>query len=207
MHSRVHQHIKYWNLWKMTSTASLLRWGLCSIIRSLLRVKPDGLMLGGPPCGSYVFINRGTSKRSQWRHFGDCSLKYVRDANMILGLKKLFLWIVSHCMFFGVSDQCCVWYGAYVNEHVCMHDANRFSPGSCAAGCCWECWLRPDLCCGSQNNRGARWCPNPLTFALPPWRWIHASGAKVHCRDLSYERGFESLTLVKKFNFELIFNI
>lgn len=58
-------------------------YGFCSIIRKLLQVVPHGLMLGGPPCGSWVFINSGTSRRSRHRLFGDTKKAYVKDANTI----------------------------------------------------------------------------------------------------------------------------
>lgn len=58
-----------------------LRWGLCSIIKNVLKIQPYGLLVGGPPCGSWVFINKATSRRSPRRIFGDCSRSYVRSAN------------------------------------------------------------------------------------------------------------------------------
>ena len=61
-----------------------LRLGLCSIIKKLLKLVPLGMLIGGPPCSSWVFINRATSKRSTRRVFGNCALKYVRDANTTL---------------------------------------------------------------------------------------------------------------------------
>lgn len=45
----------------------------------------------GPPCGSYVFINRFTSGRSKWRPFGLASIRqYVRDANVKLSCACVF---------------------------------------------------------------------------------------------------------------------
>ena len=61
-----------------------LRLGLCSIIKKLLKLVPLGMLIGGPPCSSWVFINRATSRRSTRRVFGNCALKYVRDANTTL---------------------------------------------------------------------------------------------------------------------------
>ena len=65
----------------------LLREGFCTSIRKLLRVIPHGLLLGGPPCGPWVFINMGTSLRSRQRIFGDTSKTYVKNSNMKLGSK------------------------------------------------------------------------------------------------------------------------
>lgn len=58
-------------------------WGLCSIIKKVLKIMPYGILVGGPPCGSWVFINKATSRRSPRRIFGDCSRPYIRAANTI----------------------------------------------------------------------------------------------------------------------------
>ena len=60
------------------------RWGLCNIIRMVLRLVPHGLLVGGPPCGSWIYMNSGTSKRGKKRIFGDCRRLYVRNANKTL---------------------------------------------------------------------------------------------------------------------------
>lgn len=57
--------------------------GFLNILRLVLQIKPGGLLFGGPPCGSWVWINRATSKRSLFRIMGDASRQYVRDANSI----------------------------------------------------------------------------------------------------------------------------
>ncbi|CAL1161035.1 unnamed protein product [Cladocopium goreaui] len=57
--------------------------GFCQIIKKVLKIAPCGLLFGGPPCGSWVYINRATSKRQARRIFGDCSRLYVRHANTI----------------------------------------------------------------------------------------------------------------------------
>ena len=61
------------------------RLGLCCIVRSVLKLVPHGLLIGGPPCGSWTFINKGTSRRSWRRIFGNTQLKYIRDNNKNLG--------------------------------------------------------------------------------------------------------------------------
>ena len=60
------------------------RRGWFNILLKVLRLKPGGLLVGGPPCGSYVWINRATSCRSQTRSMGDCTKAYVRNANTCL---------------------------------------------------------------------------------------------------------------------------
>ena len=52
-------------------------------IRLVLRLEEDGLMSAGLPCTSYVWINKGTHQRCLERPLGDCSLEYVRQANVL----------------------------------------------------------------------------------------------------------------------------
>ena len=66
------------------ANVALPRTGFCRLVLLVLRLVPQGLLMGGPPCGSYVFINRSTSRRSRARPFGDCRKQYVRDANACL---------------------------------------------------------------------------------------------------------------------------
>ena len=53
-------------------------------MRLVLRLTPRGFLVGGPPCGSWVFINRSTSKRSRTRIFGNLKHQYVQDSNVTL---------------------------------------------------------------------------------------------------------------------------
>ena len=62
-----------------------VRSGFAAAISGVLRVKPDGLVFLGPPCGSFVYINRATSKRSRERPYGDESRAYVEEASLTLG--------------------------------------------------------------------------------------------------------------------------
>lgn len=39
--------------------------GFLSIFKMVLKLKPNALMVGGPPCGSWVWMNRSTSKRTR----------------------------------------------------------------------------------------------------------------------------------------------
>ena len=59
----------------------LPRQGWLRILLMVLQLKPGALLIGGPPCGSFVWINRSTSKRSKTRLLGTSALSYVRDAN------------------------------------------------------------------------------------------------------------------------------
>ena len=58
-----------------------LRVGFLRCILLVLRVREGGLVVGGPPCSSFVFINTGTSRRSRKKVLGRETLQYVADAN------------------------------------------------------------------------------------------------------------------------------
>ena len=71
-----------------------LRQGYLRAILLCLKLKEGSLLSCGPPCGSYVFINRATSGRSKWRPFGLASIRqYVREANVKLSCKCYFICI------------------------------------------------------------------------------------------------------------------
>lgn len=57
-----------------------LRTGFRKILTMVLSLKEKGLLVGGPPCGSWIWINRSTRKRNKNNIFGT-TLKYVQDAN------------------------------------------------------------------------------------------------------------------------------
>lgn len=72
-----------------------LRQGYLRAILLCLKLKEGSLLSCGPPCGSYVFINRATSGRSKWRPFGLASIRqYVREANVKLSCKCCFICIL-----------------------------------------------------------------------------------------------------------------
>lgn len=66
----------------------------------VLKGKVGSIVMAGPPCSSYVFLNMGTSKRSQSQPFGDTARKYVRAANTILvgSLIKRAIWSCKHAV-------------------------------------------------------------------------------------------------------------
>lgn len=61
------------------------RSGLLTAVQQILRVREDGLIHGGPPCSSFTWLNRGTSKRCTEQPSGDVSQPSVRQANMTPG--------------------------------------------------------------------------------------------------------------------------
>lgn len=54
-------------------------------VQYVLRLVEDGLLHGGPPCGTYVWVNRGTSGRSKSAPDGFSHVESVKIANLILG--------------------------------------------------------------------------------------------------------------------------
>ena len=62
-----------------------LREGFLASIQSILRLREGGLATAGPPCGSFIFLNMGTSLRSKARPFGG-PWAYVKRANQPLVL-------------------------------------------------------------------------------------------------------------------------
>ena len=61
-----------------------LRGGFLRSIQLLLRLERGGLATAGPPCGSFIFLNMGTSGRSKARPLGG-KYQYVKQANTNLG--------------------------------------------------------------------------------------------------------------------------
>ncbi|CAK9104776.1 WD_REPEATS_REGION domain-containing protein [Durusdinium trenchii] len=49
----------------------------------VLRLKRRGLLVGGPPCNSWIFINAATHGRRKDNIFGNTNRKYVSDATAI----------------------------------------------------------------------------------------------------------------------------
>ena len=56
------------------------------MLKMVLKLKVKGLLVGGPPCGSWIWVNRATSQRTRQRIFGNTSRGYVKDANTNLCL-------------------------------------------------------------------------------------------------------------------------
>ena len=62
-----------------------VRPGFVRAVTLALRVKEDGLYMGGPPCGPWVFMNSGTHRRRLDNIWGDLSSNYVRSSNTFPG--------------------------------------------------------------------------------------------------------------------------
>ena len=66
-----------------------LRSGFTRAILGTLRVRVDGLLTLGPPCGSFVYLNRATSGRSRDRPLGYEDRPYVEMASLCFVLQSL----------------------------------------------------------------------------------------------------------------------
>ena len=62
----------------------LLRTGFIRGVQYTLRLVEDALLHGGPPCGTYVWVNRATRKRSGECPDGDFGVASVANANLLL---------------------------------------------------------------------------------------------------------------------------
>ena len=50
----------------------------------VLRLRQDGLLAAGLPCGSWTFMNRATSGRCKNNIWGTERYKYIKEANTLL---------------------------------------------------------------------------------------------------------------------------
>ena len=82
---------------------AILRSGFCKFLQVILRLVPLGVLVAGPPCSSFVWVNKATSKRSRARPLGDSTKSYVRESN------TTFAWtFMSYYIFVvGVSREGC----------------------------------------------------------------------------------------------------
>ena len=59
--------------------------------QKILRVREGGLLHGGPPCSSFVWVNAGTSGRSSANPEGNRLQRTVKTANETLGHLKIYV--------------------------------------------------------------------------------------------------------------------
>lgn len=74
-----------------------LRHGFLRLIQGCLRLVPDSALHAGPPCSSWIWLNRGTSGRSVNKVMGDTSQPSVLESNMNLACIK------KKCKFQSIS--------------------------------------------------------------------------------------------------------
>lgn len=68
--------------------------GLCRATLGVLRLVVEGLAFAGLPCGSFVYLNRSSSKRSRKRPLGSQRRLYVKQANT-LGARLMMLMLLT----------------------------------------------------------------------------------------------------------------
>lgn len=73
-----------------------LRTGFMRAVYLVLRQRSGSLLHCGPPCGSFVFINSHTHKRTKDKPMG-CSREYVRGANQLLGKNPICYHSIVWC--------------------------------------------------------------------------------------------------------------
>lgn len=87
----------YFDIESMGDAGNILEWvGFINILRMVLQLRPKGLLMGGPPCGSWIWVNRSTSRRSRTRIFGSSARSYVKEANAIT-CRWILLAMVAIC--------------------------------------------------------------------------------------------------------------
>ncbi|CAE7397388.1 RHM1 [Symbiodinium sp. CCMP2592] len=69
--------------------------GFISAVRCILKLKPLALATIGLPCGSFVWINSATSKRSAARPYGNEDLPHVAKGNKIAARVCLLLLLLT----------------------------------------------------------------------------------------------------------------
>ncbi len=69
------------------------RYGFAMALLAILKLRRGGLLVLGPPCGSFVWVNLATSKRSVLNPFGDSSRPHVSMGN-------LCLWLINRTYMF-----------------------------------------------------------------------------------------------------------
>lgn len=111
-------HVQFMLSWCWALIESMLAPRLCLVPLALLRsgwlrglqytprLVEQGLLHGGPPCGTFVFINRATSKRSSVDADGDPCVRSVGIANTWLdpiSLKVIDLHFDTHSGLHGMT--------------------------------------------------------------------------------------------------------
>ncbi|CAK8993448.1 unnamed protein product [Durusdinium trenchii] len=79
--------------------------GFLRAILNVLRCVPDGVLVMGPPCGSFVFMNLGTSRRSEHRPYGDESLPHVEMGSLLCSRALLLLLLATVRGVYTVLEQ------------------------------------------------------------------------------------------------------
>ena len=79
--------------------------GFFVALQFVLRLKAHGLVVGGPPCGWWIFLSSSVHKRSLARPQGDQSNENVMIANLIVRNVVVLLCIALHRQIFLILEQ------------------------------------------------------------------------------------------------------
>lgn len=75
------------------------------LVQLTLRAKESALLHCGPPCSTWVWVNRATSKRSAMCPEGDESKPSVSESNQLLGVKAYLCNFVFLMFSFTPQDE------------------------------------------------------------------------------------------------------
>ena len=78
-----------WSLYSYPLSIYTLRTGFTQAILHTLRIQPGWLLVLGPPCSSFVWMNRSTSGRHQGRPYGFEDRGYVELGSLNLDRRRL----------------------------------------------------------------------------------------------------------------------
>ena len=76
--------------------------GFCLAVKNILETKKRGFNWFGIVCSSWIWMNRGTSKRTALSPLGGTSKLYICQANLMTSRVILLIWLALSC------HQCCV---------------------------------------------------------------------------------------------------
>ena len=134
--------------------------GFLRLLQNCLRICEGGCLHGGPPCSSWIWLNRGTSGRSLANPLGDLNEPSVRRSNTTLDLSsKLSACVVHNCAAWICSfaanalidvfqlnclSNCSCWTGVWTQDHgpVCLGMHPLYS--SECLGFCGAAAFKPD---------------------------------------------------------------
>lgn len=70
---------------RLAMSTCVPRRGFMKLLQLVLKTRADGLIHCGPPCSTWVWVNRATSRRSRDVPQGDLSVPSVSSSNTFLG--------------------------------------------------------------------------------------------------------------------------
>lgn len=133
----------------------------------VLRLKRRGLLVGGPPCNSWIFINAATHGRRKDNIFGNTNRKYVSDATAKLG--TIIERVCATCM------SCMLW--TYYTPFI----LNIHSQGSPAALSYWGWLPLPEMLSSWGSNHLQVWWRTSHTCCSWLLLWHHYTGVRWAC--------------------------